>query len=346
MKKIVKLLALICVTALLAGCSASTTGGSIEKKEEPKSETVITVNGVEYNLERFNLHYYDAQDEVLKSEGYANAEDIPNDFWEQKKDGKTNLEIAKEIAVDNLIKEALAYEKALELGITITTQDKSDITNKIAYLKQDNMTADQFATIGISEKEMERYYTETYHFKYIVPKLIEKGELAVDETAAQKILTEDYIKVQQILIFTINPQTEETLSENQIIHAEERAQYILEKINEGEDFVKLAEKYTETADIEFIIDKKNPADEFEEASIGLEEEWIAGPVYSEYGIHIIKRVPLDLEGEAEKKKLSDIHSQLVTPHYEAIIEEMQKNAKIEKKDDIINGLKPTIVSKK
>ncbi len=344
MKKFIKLIAILCAFALLAGCSTSSDEGKTEKAA--KGETAVVVNGVEYNVERFNIYYYSAQDEVLSGAGIINADDIPKDFWEQKTDGKTNLEKAQEIAVDNLVKDALAYQKAEKLGIKLTAEEKSTLTNQMAYIKQDPKSYEQLEVMKTSEDELMKFWEEQTCISHILPALIEKGELKVDEAAAEKTLKEEFVKVQHILTFTINPQTNEPLSEDQIKVAEERTQEILGKINAGEDFTKLAEQYTQDGNIEYLFGKGEMVPEFERVSFELKEEQVSGPVYTEYGIHIIKKLPLDLKGEQEELKLQAIKSQLVMPDYEVLIETMQKDAKVEKKNDIIKGVGALIVSKK
>ena len=199
MKKLLRLISLICILAILAGCSL------VEKVEEEKpetanetkSETVLTIDGTEFNLERFNLYYYSAQDEVLAAAGFSNTSDIPDDFWQQEVDGKTNLERAKEDALTNLTNDALGYIKAKELGVKLSADEKSQIANQLASLKNDQMSSEQFKTIGIGEKELEAYYTEMFHMTHILPALIENGDLKVDEKESLKALNEKYVKAKQ-----------------------------------------------------------------------------------------------------------------------------------------------------
>ena len=347
MKKLLKLISLICVIALLAGCSLVSKVDNTEPKKEEKSATVLTVDGVEYNLERFNLYYYSAQDEVLSAAGYTQTADIPEDFWQQKVDDKTNLQRAKDIALENLINDALTCQKAKELGIEITADEKSQIANQMSALRADAMSKQQFETIGIGEKELEKYYEDYMHISHILPKLIEKGDLTVDDAAAEEEFKNSYVKAKHILITTVDAQTQQPLPEEKVKEAEKKAEQILAKINAGEDFDTLMNENSEDPGLAgapdgYVFSYGEMVPEFEEAAFALEEDQVSGLVNTSYGIHILKRVPLDMEAEQETAALEGVKSKIVMPDFEELRKVWKSKAKIETEDEVIKKLKPSI----
>ncbi len=348
MKKFITIVSILCIIAIMSGCSLISKVENTDEEVKSKSQTVLTVNGNEYSLDRFNLLYYSAQDEVLSSAGYANSSDIPEDFWKQEVDGKSNLQRAKESALTALINDALCYQKAKELGIELTAEEKSQISNQMAYLRQDSMSKDQFETIGIGEEELENYYTEMFHINHIIPALIKAGELKADEEAVLSTFKESYVKAKHILRFTIDPNTNEPLSEDKVAAAEAKAKEILDRINAGEDFDKLMKEFNEdggaaNAPDGYVFTTGNMVPPFEEAAFALKENQVSGLVHSDFGIHIIKRVPFDMEGEQEIAALEAIRSSLVMPDYEELVKVWKSKADIKIEQDIIDGLKPTIV---
>lgn len=77
----------------------------------------------------------------------------------------------------------------------------------------------------------------------------------------------------------------------------EDAQYVLEKINEGEDFSKLAEELSEcdSASKGGLLPSFRSGQmvaEFERAVHHLKEGELSKPIKSEHGYHIIQRMPL------------------------------------------------------
>lgn len=342
MKKFIKLIALICVVSLLAGCGLVS---EVEETKDGKGEqvpadtVVMTINGVDFDMSRYNLYLYIGKSQVMSEAGYVDEASVPNDFWTQKTDGKTNFDRAKEIAKDNLINDYLSYEKAKKLGIELSEEDKTQISSQISMMKQDTESVKKYEENGFDIAELEEYVTEMTHVNHILPALIEKGELKVDEAQAEKILREEYVKVQHILTFTINPQTNEPLPADQIKVAEERTQEILGKINAGGDFKKLAEEYTHDSNVEYLFGKGEMVAEFERVSFELKVGQVSGPVQTEYGIHIIKKMPLDLKGEQETLKLQAIKSRLVEPDFEKLLEKWKSAAKINVKQDVIDKIK-------
>lgn len=349
MKKILRLISVICAVALLGGCGLVT---DVEKKEETKkSEIVATVDEVDYNVERFNLHFYSAQDEILKEAGYQDASAIPKDFWEQKVDGKTNLERAKEKALQTLIEDALAYKNALSNGIEITSEEKSAIANQMSYLKQDKASLAQFDQIGIGEEELENYYTEMFHMQHLIPKLIEKGDIKVDEKEVLAALNETYVKAKHILISTVDTATQQPLPDAEVAAAEKKAQQILNKINAGEDFDTLMNAESQdpglaSAPDGYVFTTGEMIAEFEEAAFSLAEEQVSGLVYTSYGIHIIKRVALDLEGAEEAAAIEAVENQLAMPEYEKLLKTWKSKADIKTYDKVLDKIKPTITNSK
>ena len=178
MKKFLKLISVFCIITLLAGCGTAKKDEADKKEDNKKSDsaTVVTVGDYEYNRERFNLYFYNAQDEMLKSAQITKAEDIPDDFWTFADDnGKAQLEYAKEMALDLLKDDAILYVKAVENGVELSSEERSYISNQISALKQDNVSLAQFEYMGISVEELENYYKEMFTIQHLSDKLIEKG---------------------------------------------------------------------------------------------------------------------------------------------------------------------------
>ena len=349
MKKILRFVSVICAVALLGGCGLVT--DVEEKKQDKKSEIVATVDELDYNVERFNLHFYSAQDEILKEAGYQDASAIPKDFWEQKVDGKTNLDRAKDKALQTLIEDALMYQNALANGIKITSEEKSTIANQMSYLKQDKASLAQFDQIGISEKELENYYTEMFHMQHLIPKLIEKGDIKVDEKEVLATLNETYVKAKHILISTVDTATQQPLPDSQVAEAEKKAQQILNRINAGEDFDTLMKAESEdpglaSAPEGYVFTTGEMVPQFEEASFALAEGQVSGLVHTDYGIHIIKRVALDLDGEEEAAALEAVENQLAMPEYEKLLKTWKSKADIKTYDKVLDKIKPTITNSK
>lgn len=348
MRKFIKILSLLCIIAMLAGCGLVS---KVEEKDTPKkeTETVVTVDGMDYNIERFNLYFYNAQDEILKSAGFQETANIPGDFWTQKVDGeKTALDIAKETALTSLINDAVAYHKAVEYGLELTADEKSAITNQMASLRQDKVSISQFDYIGISVEELEKYYNEGFMIQHLIPELMKKGEIKVNDADAKSSMQEQYVKAKHILISTVDD-AGSPLPDEQVAAAQKKAQEILDKINAGADFDELMNKESQdpglaSAPNGYVFTTGQMVAEFEEAAFALEEEQVSGLVNTSYGIHILKRVPFDMNASDEKEALESIKSQLAVPELETLIKTWKSETDIKTNDDVLKDLKPTITN--
>ena len=354
MKKYIRIISLLCVIALLAGCGlVSRVEDENEGKEKTAktSETVVTVDGVEYSMERFNLHFYNAQDEILKQSGFQEISSIPDDFWTKKVDGeKTTLDMAKEAALTNLINDALAYKKSLEYKLELTSEEKSAITNQMSSLKQDKVTLSQFEYIGISPEEMEKYYNEVYHMQKLVPELINRKEIKVTDASVKKEMAEKYVKAKHILISTVDDKRE-PLPEAEVKAAQKKAQEIMDRLNSGADFDELMNAESQdpglaTAPDGYLFTTGQMVPEFEEAAFSLSENEMSGLVNTDYGIHILKRVPFDMAGQQEQQTLESLKSELAVPELEALIKTWKSEAEIVTNDELLKKLKPTITNNK
>lgn len=107
--------------------------------------------------------------------------------------------------------------------------------------------------------------------------------------------TTDYVHVQHILIpFTDLAEDADHSADQQL------AQEVYEKAKNGDNFEDLIKEYNkdpgQAADMNgYTFTKGQMVKEFEDASFALEENAISEPVQTNYGYHIIKRLPIDMD---------------------------------------------------
>lgn len=354
MKKFLKLISVFCMITLLAGCGAADKDKekTEKKKDDKKSDSaiVMTVGDQQYTMERFNLYFYNAQDEMLKSAQITKAEDIPDDFWTfADENGKSQLEYAKEAALNYLKDDAVLYAKSLENGIELSSEERSYITDQISALKQDNVSLAQFDYMGITVEELEKYYKEMFTIQHLSGKLMEKGEIKIDDKAAKEQFESSFVKAQHILIPTVNTETQAPLSEKEVAAANKKAEDILKRINDGEDFTELMNKYCEDPGVKenpdgYVFTSGVMVPEFEQAAFELAEGEVSGLVNTTYGIHIIKRVPFNMNGKQEKEALESLKAQMAVPELQKLLETWKKDAKITVNEEAFKDLKPFITN--
>lgn len=131
------------------------------------------------------------------------------------------------------------------------------------------------------------------------------GEDEVNAYLQSEIIDQGYIHVCQIFLKTVDDEGE-PLSEGDIEDAYTKAQYILTRLNEGEDFFELMEQYSQDPGKEdypngYYINEDSGSDpQFFEAASALEENQYSDIVEGTYGYHIILRLPVQAEDFAEE----------------------------------------------
>lgn len=347
MKKYFKITALALTIALLSGCGMV---GESEKATKKKAEenAIVTVNGTAVSTDRFNYYFYSEQDDILQNAGITNASDIPSDFWEQKTDGKTNLETAKEKALEKLVNDVLLYQKAVKEDIKLTSDEKSSISSQIGKMKQDQNTTYQLSQVGISIEEYEKLLTESYHIQKLTEKYIDSSKIKVDKDAVLDEMKKDYVKAKHVLILT-QSQDGTALPDDEKAKKLETAKEVLAKAKAGEDFDKLVSEYGEDPGMKsnpdgYLFTKGQMVQEFEDAAFALGENQISGIVETSYGYHIIKRVPFDVNGTQESQFMKNGEYNQALPSMTEIAEKMKSSSKIETNKKNYDAVKATIIN--
>ena len=165
-----------------------------------------------------------------------------------------------------------------------------------------------------NEKEMEEYLTLTYRRNLAVNEHIEKNikDKEIENYYDEEVFGD--INVKHILIApdtTDDMTTEEKEKEEK--EAKKAAEDIIKKLNDGEDFDKLAEKYSDDSSTAKKggslgwISTGDMVAEFDAAAFDLEKgKYTKEPVKTTYGYHIIYKV-----NEKEKPKLNEVKDDII-----------------------------------
>lgn len=293
MKKIFLLLMCAC---LLVSCAKT--------KTEPDANTVATVADTKITIGELEFYLEAIKDQM-------NAEDSSFD-WQTEIEGEKAIDVAKKRALENAVENIEYCKLAQANGITLTEKDKNDIVlmkqqfikqcggedayNK--FLKEKDITDDFIQLICESV-----VYYEKLSDKYKAEEPFTEDELLKYYEANKESVEGDYKKAKHILIMTKDPETGEAFSEDVKKEKKELAEKLLARIRAGEDFDALMVEYTEDPGIEsypdgYVFRHGTMVQEFENAVDSVAEGEIT-LCQSDYGYHIIKRLPLEYADMAE-----------------------------------------------
>lgn len=317
MKKMIALvLALVLCLTMFAGCSKEEAKEDIPAeidyaaafaKYEPET-VVMTVDGKDVTWSEFFFMMFSSLDQIQYYMG-----DI---YWDREcmeGMGLTFDEYAMEMTM-TMLKQLHAIErKAKELNVSLSADQIAMIEQSKESIKLQNFgedaTDEEFAnylleTVYLTE-EAYAYINENslLYDQVFVETVGAKGEKVTDEEIQAYIDSMPYVTAKHILLMTVDQETGEALSEEEISKAKETADKLLAQLQGIEDrderiktFDSLMKEHSEDTGLEIFPDgytfttgEMYPV--FEEAAFALEEYEISEIVESEAGYHILMRMP-------------------------------------------------------
>lgn len=322
MKRVKRILAGILTAAmlmtLLIGC------GITEK-------AVVTINNEKISESFYRIYLWSTQQEF---------ESLTPNIWDMELEGKKTEDIAKDRALDSIKVSLAAKEKAKELGITLTKDEKAQ--NKQSAKDFISKNADLVKQINIKQKDLEEFFTYGSLIKKVIEKMSESykpNDEEIKKAMEESKASYEEVTVKHVLVGN-KDESGQQLPENQLKEKKVLAEDILKKALAGEDMAALAKKYSEDPGSkdsggEYTFPRGKMVPEFEEAAFTGE----VGKVYpklveTSYGYHIIKVEKHTMGDEAQIKK--DSEARVKQTFAENELTELGKAMKVEKAETYNN----------
>ena len=318
MKKwISALLSLTLTVTVCAGCGA---------KEEPPSgiyyditgidprETMLEVDGnqvpaelyfywltytcgtMENNLSMYHT-YYGLYNELFNEDGTLNWS---ADFEE----GTTLSQQATADAEHNMKFYAAIENLAAQRGITLTEEDQADLDSSVAAAEE-QLGSGEFDNwlelMGITRESYRKIASASKLFDHLLDLVLDEGDELYRDLGSS-------IYVDHILLSTVNSETGEALSEEEIAAKRATAEDLLSQLQAADNleglFTQLASEYGEDPGREteqgYLMDENtNFVQAFKDAALALEVGQLSGIVETDYGYHIMLRLPLTEDTRTE-----------------------------------------------
>ena len=268
-------------TAVLAALTViSSTAGCTRDGQNPdgKDASILNVGGNEISAEEYNYYFL--------NEKY-NMDGGDDSFWDSATDAQKDLKSRAEEG----LKEFYAMKKlADEAGIPSDGQLAEEVDAEIANLREQygEENFDQILASNYMSPELYRMLSlESY-------RSIELFKSTMGEEI-KKALPERYLRAAHILI-AFNENAVDTKADHE--DAKKRAEDVLAKVEAGEDFFKLVEEYGEDPGMVnnpdgYYFTDGQMVEPFYQGALALKEGETSGLVETDYGYHIIKRLPME-----------------------------------------------------
>lgn len=212
--------------------------------------------------------------------------------------------------------EILAEENGVELTeeqlAAIREQEEQDILGSVGEGKTEEDFNAYIETIYLPRSLYDRMNRINFLYRQgFVQTYGENGELVEDDVALQYLTDNEYMAATHILLMTIDPATFAELDEAAAAEKLQQAQAFADELRAIEDpeerlarFAELKAEFCEDTGKEaypdgYVFVPGTMVPEFESAILGLEDYQVSDPVKTDYGYHVIMRLPLDPDAVIE-----------------------------------------------
>ncbi|WP_343345765.1 peptidylprolyl isomerase [Terrisporobacter petrolearius] len=329
MKKIFTFIMCLMMTISVIGCGA-------DKK------AVAIVNGQDITLDNYQKLLYLNKSSM---ESYYGS-----DIWSKKmEDGKTYSDTLKEMVLQTMIGSEVIYQQAEKDKVTPTDKQVQDQINSFNESTKNNSEyQEQLKKMGINEDFLKFQFTRDLANTNLQKKFEEDTKISETEMKKyyednKKSFYTDTVTASHILLKTQDSEGKE-LSAEKKKEAKKKAEEALAKVKSGEDFAKVAKKYSQDSSASKggelgTFGRGQMVSEFEKAAFKMKKGEISDIVETEYGYHIIKVTGRVDKQEAYNDVKDKIKTTLAGQKYTEYVEKLKKDSKIEQKEDVVKTAK-------
>jgi foldase protein PrsA len=205
-------------------------------------------------------------------------------MWKTKC-GKTTIEdYAKKTVLSKLAQIKSMALFAQQYNITLTDEEKNTIT-MAAKEYYESLNEDEIADMGIKQEDVVNVYSDYLLASKVYSSLTTETNTEVSDDEAR------VITVQQIVInkYSLDQAGSKiTFTDEEKQETYNKAQNVLEKANNGEDFATLAENYSDYEVCELQVGRGNLEAAVEKVVFDMENDAISDIIETEDGYYIIK----------------------------------------------------------
>ncbi|MGB4649182.1 MAG: peptidylprolyl isomerase [Acetivibrionales bacterium] len=278
---------------------------------------VATVDGEKITEAEF-LYYLDLQKQFMyESALYQDPSITEETFWATKIGGEEPVEVAKKMTLEGLKNIKVQYRKAKEANIKLTKDEIANIDSVLEIQVIQPMGGGNRIKANKAVKELYGFGIDDLKDIQVQASMVRKYQMdeiekitdadiedyyakntdAFKADTRYRYGTEEAVWAKHILI-TVG----EDASQEEEDAALKKAEELIERLKDGEDFATLASENSEDGSRQwggdYLFGKGKMVEEFEETAFALEPgQFTEEPVRTQFGYHIIKLEEKYGEGE-------------------------------------------------
>lgn len=331
------LIVVVCMNFLGKGTSDTFLGG------KPEGKTVASVDNQKITDEDLKYYIYaESMTQYFKIEGDNATGDFEGYDWDQEVDGKKLSDSIKEGALKNAINDAVTIsqgEKILSEEDAWTDADNQQIETTVgSYVSQFGEEGFKLRarSMGISSaKQYARVYSNVIRAQNIQAALEADSSYMPADIDYSKYTQNDRASVKHVLIEATDPAAilaDPTATADptamDAATAEATANTVADLAKSGTDFNELMEQYNQDTGEPtggYTFTSGQMVEEFETVAFALEIDEVSAPVKTDYGFHVIKRIPglYELQGYwKQQAKVNEKSTNLEKMSVKAIMDDI------------------------
>lgn len=295
------------ISICLISALVLTVTGCGKKAELDDNKTAVSLKGIKITA----TDYYN---EIKKSNISKLVDMIDHQLFDEKYESNDEEDQAVEKQINQLkqsYSDDTTFQSVIQQYFGVNSEDELEDMLRLEYKR--NVAVEDFVADNLTDKEIEDYYDQN---------------IIGDIKASHILITPD--------VDSDATDEEKEKAENK---AKKEAERIIKKLDEGEDFAKLAEEYSDDeatakngGDLDYF-NTDNMDENFMDAVKKLDnDEYTKEPVKTQYGYHIILKVD-----QKEKPKLKEVKDSIKetlannklnnnsTLHYETLMDIREEN---------------------
>lgn len=313
--------------AMLAGCSAqgpAPTGANghdivQEVLGVPGSTTILTIDGVDVEAERYLFWLVNS----IETQKYYGIPLETDEDWIQQYSGLTVRDAIKMDALETLKLYQVVEAQATARGVSVSPEEEEALNTQIEELITASGGEEYFQNrldgVCVGKENFLAFNRVQYLDQGLMKLMEDSGELDVSEEEIDSFIEENGVyAAKHILLSTRRTNADgtgyEDFSDEEKAEVLQKAQDLRKQLSDGGDskelFDELMNEYSEDGRNEdgslampegyTFVTQGRMVPEFEEGALALEEGQIGEPVQTDYGYHIILRIPVDREQAREQ----------------------------------------------
>lgn len=264
---------------------------------------VATVGDIKITQSEFEFYLNSIKNQMSDTELQTDED------WENKEiEGKKAIDVAKQQAMDNAVRNALYVEAAEAAGLSLTDEEKQTVEatkeQLVAGYGSEKAYKEFLKSNNITDEFIEMMCKSSVYYNKIGQ--LVSGEVTVSDEELKTYFEQNKAdfetemrKAKHILIATMDPTTNLPKSQEEQTEASRLSKEILDRVQNGEDFDKLMNEYSEDPGLTtnpdgYVFGTGEMVPEFEQATDSVGFGGIAF-CKSDFGYHIIKRLPISFE---------------------------------------------------